>query len=112
MFSIGIRYCGGCNPQIDRSKVLKNLKELLKKKGLQVNFITDKERSVDIVLLVNGCMHACLEEEFLRSGHNPQHISVKGEMVDDQYIKEESIPDFLIKKIIDLFNSLHNGISF
>jgi hypothetical protein len=86
MFSIGIRYCGGCNPQIDRSK--------------QVDFITDKERSVDIVLLINGCMHACLEEEFLRSGHNPQHISVKGEMVDDQYIKEESIPDFLIKKLV------------
>jgi len=105
MFSIEVRYCGGCNPQIDRSKVLRNLKELLKKKGLQVDFITNKERSVDIVLLINGCMHACLEEEYPRFGHNPQHISVKGEMVDDQYIKEKSIPEFLIKKIMELFNA-------
>ena len=58
MFSIGIRYCGGCNPQIDRSKVIRNLKELLKKKGLQVDFITDKERAVDIVFLI--WMHARL----------------------------------------------------
>ena len=112
MPSIGIRYCGGCNPQIDRSKVLRNLKELLKEKGLQVDFTTDKKKAVDIVLLINGCMHACLQEEYLRSNHNHQLISVKGEMVDDQYIEEESIPDFLIKKTIDLFNSFNNGISF
>jgi len=103
MPSIGIRCCGGCNPQIDRSKVLGNLKELLKEKCLQVDFTTDKERAVDIVFLINGCMHACLVEEYLRSGHNPEHISVKGEMVDDQYIEEESIPGFLIKKIMDLY---------
>lgn len=103
MFSIRVRYCGGCNPQIDRSNVSRNLKELLKKKGLQIDFIANQERSVDIVLLINGCMHACLEEEHLRSGHNPQYISVRGEMVDDQYIEEESIPELLIKKIMDLY---------
>jgi len=105
MLSIGLRYCGGCNPQIDRSKLIKNLKEALKEKDMEVEFTTDKERAVDIVLLVNGCIHACLEEEYLRSSQNYQLISVKGEMVDSQYVKEDHIPEFLIKKIMDLFNT-------
>ncbi len=105
MRSIGLRYCGGCNPQIDRSKVIENLKEALKENGVEVDFTTDRQSAVDIVLLINGCMHACLEEEYLREAYSPQFISVKGEMVDDQYIEEELIPGFLIKKIMDLFNT-------
>jgi len=112
MFTIRLRYCGGCNPQINRSKVIRDLKENLERRGIKVDFTTDKERAVHIVLLISGCMHACLVEKYLRCGYNPMLISVKGEMVDDRYIEEESIPDFLIKKIIDLFNSFHNGIPF
>jgi len=105
MFSIGLRYCGGCNPQIDRSRVIRNLNKGLNKRGLKVDLTTDKERAIDIVLLINGCMHACLEEEYRREGNNPQFISVKGEMVDDRYVEEKSIPGFLIKKIMNLFNT-------
>jgi hypothetical protein len=84
MPSIGIRYCGGCNPQIDRSTVIKNLKEALKKRGIEIDLTTDKQTTVDIVLLINGCMHACLEEECLREVDSPQFISIKGEMVGSQ----------------------------
>jgi hypothetical protein len=108
VYSIGLRYCGGCNPQIDRSRVIRNLNDGLKKRGLQVDFTTDKEKIVDIVLLINGCMHACLEEECLREGESSQFISVKGEMVGSQYVKEEYIPEFLIKKIGYLLNSPSN----
>jgi hypothetical protein len=105
MYSIGIRYCGGCNPQIDRSKVIRNLKEGLKKIGMEVDFTTDRQSAVDLILLINGCMHACLEEKYVREADNPQFISVKGEMVDTQYVKEDYIPEILIKKIADLLNS-------
>ena len=104
MYSIGLRYCGGCNPQIDRSTVIKNLKEALKKTGIEIDLTTDKQRTVDIVLLINGCMHACLEEECLREVDSLQFISIKGEMVGSQYVKEEYIPEFLIKKFIDVLN--------
>ncbi len=105
MYSIGLRYCGGCNPQVDRSKVMENLKEGLKKAGTEVDFTTDRQRAVDIVLLINGCMHACLEEEYRREADSPQFISVKGEIVDSQYVKEDHIPEILIKKILDLLDS-------
>jgi hypothetical protein len=54
-------------------------------------------------LLVNGCIHACLEEAYLKEDHTTRFISVKGEMVDDLHMPEEAIPGFLIEKISDLF---------
>ena len=106
MLSIGIRYCGGCNPQIDRSGVITSLREALGKRGMAIDFITDRQRSVDLVLLVNGCIHACLEEAYLKEGHTTPYISVKGEMVDDSFIAEERIPEFLVEKISGLSRSL------
>jgi hypothetical protein len=84
MPSIGIRYCGGCNPQIDRSAIIKNLKKKLEKMSIEADFTTDRQAAVDIVLLINGCIHACLEEECLREVDSPQFISIKGEMVGSQ----------------------------
>ena len=101
MTTIGVRYCGGCNPQIDRLRVIRDLREALKERGLKVDLTTDRERDVDIVLLINGCMHACLEGEYLSPGQDHQLISVRGEMVDDRYIKEDYIPGTLIKKICE-----------
>jgi hypothetical protein len=106
MLSIGIRYCGGCNPQIDRSGVIRVLKEDLEKQGIRASFSTDKLGSYDILLLMNGCMHACLEEAYLKEGHTSPYISIKGEMVDDSFIAEERIPESLVKKISGLSQSL------
>ena len=99
MLSIGIRYCGGCNPQIDRSRVITNLKEAIKKMGMEVDFTADRQGAVDIVLLTNGCIHACLEEAYPKEGHTTGFISVKGEMVDDEYVEGEYIPRVLAEKI-------------
>jgi hypothetical protein len=107
MFSVGVRYCGGCDPRIDRSRIIRDLRAQLEKIGIAADFTTDKERPVDVVLLVNGCMHACLEGEYPDSAHNPQLICVRGEMVDDEYIEEALIPELLSKRISAL---LANGM--
>jgi hypothetical protein len=105
MFSIGLRYCGGCNPQIDRSRAVRGLQESLKKLGVAVEFTTDTESVVNLLLLVNGCPHACLEETYLKKGGSTRFISVKGEMVDSRYVREDRIPDILKQKIAKLLNS-------
>ena len=98
MFSIGLRYCGGCNPQIDRTGIIFTLQKI----GPRADYTTDKEKPVDLVLLINGCMHACLEQEYVGFGHDARFISIRGEMVNDQYVREKSIPEFLKKKITRL----------
>jgi len=67
--------------------------------GLQIDFTTEKEKLVDVILLVNGCKHACLEEKQVASDCGHPVISVRGEMVDDQYVEEGGIIKILIKRI-------------
>jgi len=104
MLVIGVKYCGGCNPEIDRPGVVEKLKEGLKKRGLEVQLVFDKEAKRDILLLVNGCKHACLEEEYAPFAENLSVISVRGEMVGSRHVEEKNIPEFLIKEILDWFN--------
>jgi hypothetical protein len=104
MYSIGCRYCGGCNPQIDRARVISSLKENLKKRGAAADFTAGRKSMVDLFLLINGCPHACLEEAYLKEGHTTPFISVRGEMVDRQYVREDHIPDLLIHEIADLLD--------
>jgi len=106
MFTIGVRYCGGCNPQIDRSRIVMDLREGLKKMGPKVDLTTEKERAVDIILLVNGCMHACLDEKQIKSDRGHSLISVRGEMVDDQYVEEGDIVKILIQRICSFMSML------
>jgi hypothetical protein len=105
MLLIGIRYCGGCNPQIDRSGIITSLREALEKRGMAIDFTTDRQRSVALVLLINGCMHACIEEAYAKEDHTTPYISAKGEMVDDDYVGEDNIPDFLVDRIVNLCDS-------
>jgi len=103
MLLVGIRYCGGCNPQIDRSEVVEGLKARLRKMGLsKVEFTIDKEKPIHILLLINGCTHACREEEYRTCGQSCPLISVKGEMVDDKYVEEVFIPGLMVDRIIEL----------
>jgi hypothetical protein len=99
MFTVGVRYCGGCNPQIDRLRIVMELQEGLRKMGYQVDSTTEGERPVDVVLLVNGCKHACLEAKQVESDRGHPVISVRGEMVDDQYVEEGDIVKILIQRI-------------
>ena len=101
MLSIGVKYCGGCNPQIDRSKAVSELKEKLANSGINVDITFDEEKSVDVILLVNGCLRGCLDEEYGESGVGSAVISVKGEMIDDRFVSEGSIAQSLAEKIMN-----------
>jgi len=63
--------------------IMKNLKG-----GCRVDFTAARKKSVDRVLVVNGCQHARLEAKPLESGRGQKVVSVKGELVDDQYVEE------------------------
>ena len=55
---IGIKYCGGCNPVIDRKRLVKRLMRELPDDYVYEYFNLD---DCDIVLVVNGCSLACAE---------------------------------------------------
>lgn len=51
---IGIKYCGGCNPEFDRIAAVKDIKKELYGKAV---FVSPNE-GAELILVVNGCRHA------------------------------------------------------
>jgi len=102
--SIFLRYCGGCNPEIDRRKLVCNLHGLASSQGVLLVF-SDTIEDADMLLLVNGCPRACLEDEFSGPYAPIQSISIQGERVDRLHVPEKDLP----RMIWDRFCVLMNG---
>ena len=58
MLRVGVKYCGGCNPEYDRVALVEQIKERLEGK---VSFIMPESEGVDIILSVHGCRTACAD---------------------------------------------------
>jgi len=55
---IGIKYCGGCNPEYDRVAVVNRLVEDLAE---EAEFLPASSPDLDLVLVVQGCRTACAD---------------------------------------------------
>ncbi|MFO7963447.1 MAG: hypothetical protein R6U50_05955 [Desulfobacterales bacterium] len=97
-FKLRLMYCGGCNPEIDRPGIVDALTKRLKAASIDIH-VTSKEGPSDIILLVNGCPHACREEELLRMPAHPPFLSVQGARLQHQPLPEKDIPDALFNEI-------------
>jgi len=60
---IGIKYCGGCNPEYDRVKTAKMIANQLKDVAELVDY---RNSDVDSYLLITGCKTACVDTAQLR----------------------------------------------
>jgi hypothetical protein len=99
--TIQVRYCGGCNPDINRKAVVKRLKDLAESEGSVIRF-TGMAEPADVLILVNGCAHACLEEE--AAGEIASwYVSVQGEHVDCRSVAEHSLAEVVWQKISQKF---------
>jgi hypothetical protein len=55
---VGIKYCGGCNPEYDRVASVEQIIRALKGK---VEFVPAQNEGVEIILAVQGCATACAD---------------------------------------------------
>ena len=58
MLRVGVKYCGGCNPEYDRVALVEQIRERLEGK---VSFVPPESHGVDIILAVQGCKTACAD---------------------------------------------------
>ncbi|MFP4452144.1 MAG: hypothetical protein ACLFNW_12465 [Desulfobacterales bacterium] len=87
MLKIKIRYCGGCNPEIDRSETAAQLREALKDRA---EWTYDPQAEADVTLHLSGCAHACLDEETTSSETGPV-VSIQGLRVNRQSVNSEEL---------------------
>ena len=54
-----IRFCGGCNPSIERGMVA----EIIQRNLAGIVRWVSWEEEADLLLLINGCLSACADQE-------------------------------------------------
>ena len=56
--TIGVKYCGGCNPTYDRVALVKGIEKRL---GGKASLVRAESEGVSLVLVVAGCSTACAD---------------------------------------------------
>ena len=92
----GIKYCGGCNPHIDRAKLALEIEKLLPPEySLTMNLSSN---SWDVGIMVCGCLTACADKpEFTKLAS--KWIVVAGNSVDLNNAPEEKLAAIVVRKI-------------
>ena len=55
---MGLKYCGGCNPEYDRVALVRHIEESLQGR---VKFVSPEGEGVGLILAVEGCSTACAD---------------------------------------------------
>ncbi len=55
---VGVKYCGGCNPEYDRVALTSLIQERLE---IKTNFVPWDSGEIDLALVVCGCQTACVD---------------------------------------------------
>jgi len=58
MVKVGLKYCGGCNPEYDRVALVRHIEESLQGR---VAFVTPESEGVGLILAVEGCSTTCAD---------------------------------------------------
>lgn len=95
---IGIKYCGGCNPVIDRTKLAKEIE-----KFLSPEYSLSKDpfsNSLDVGILICGCLTACADKPDYKNLAR-KWIIVACNSINHNLVPEEELADLILQKIKD-----------
>lgn len=93
---IGIKYCGGCNPHIDRTKLVQEIKILLPAEFIFTETTTKEQWNIGI--LVCGCPTACADKpDFKKLAR--KWIVIAGKSIDLDNMPEEELADIVVQKL-------------
>ncbi|MCX5847150.1 MAG: hypothetical protein NTW12_12480 [Deltaproteobacteria bacterium] len=97
---VGVKYCGGCNPHIDRAGLVRDIEKLLPP-GHRLT--TDRPPSCpwETAILVCGCEVKCAHRPAIRS-LDRRWILVGGSTVDLDLVPEGKLAGFIVRKKLKL----------
>ena len=93
---IGVKYCGGCNPHIDRSALVQEIERLLSPGWKMV--ADQPTNQWEKAILVCGCPVACADRPAIRNLAR-QWVLVSGPMIDLEYVPEDKMAAVIVQKI-------------
>lgn len=91
-----IKYCGGCNPIINRSRLVNDVKNELAK-AVNVEIV---DQNADVGLLVGGCQVCCPDLSQIEDQAR-QWVIVGGNLVDHLPVSIDQLPFKVAEKILN-----------
>lgn len=92
---ISIKFCGGCNPKIDRGRLAAKLGELFVAKGHAISY---NRLDVDIVIFLSGCTANCAQRY---NGTDAAFVVVAGATVDSMAVEESQLAIEILSRVRD-----------
>jgi 3-hydroxyacyl-[acyl-carrier-protein] dehydratase len=93
---IGLKYCGGCNPFIDRTALVLEIEKLLPQGWKLVT--EQKAEPWEKAILVCGCPVACANRPEVK-GLARQWVLISGAMIDLEMVPEEKMAEMIVRKV-------------
>lgn len=94
-----IKYCGGCNPLINRTQVAKEAIDILRK-NVDVEIV---ENEADVGIIVAGCEVACVDQSEIED-QAKQWVIVGGNLVDHRAYPTHELPAIIAQKIMEKYS--------
>ena len=101
---MSIRFCGGCNPRIDRGRIALELQRALEGMGHRVVF---NNPDAGFVIFLSGCMSGCA---FKFNPGNPPYVTVAAATVDGEEVGEARIVPEVLRKVRQYHERLETEI--
>jgi hypothetical protein len=92
---ISIKFCGGCNPKIDRGRIAEDVKKLLNAFGHSVSY---NRLDVDLVIYISGCTANCAHRY---NKTDASFIEVAGANIDSMALKEYDLVIEILNRVRD-----------
>lgn len=91
---IGIKFCGGCNPRIDRGQIAQTVKDALAAQGYTVVY---NRLDADLIIYLSGCTANCAAR-CDRAADVPGIIAA-GESLDAIATAEDQLVKEILRKV-------------
>jgi hypothetical protein len=95
---IGVKYCGGCNSTIDRSRIVSEIKKMLPREFTLTSDLNAAPWEAGIMMC--GCICACIDNPEVRTLAR-RWIIIAGNNVDMLSVTEKDIARVVAEKIIN-----------
>ncbi|HNQ18580.1 MAG TPA: hypothetical protein PLW90_06235 [Smithellaceae bacterium] len=93
---IGVRYCGGCNPTIDRVRIVSEIQKMLPGGGTLTSDTNTAPWETGIMMC--GCVSTCIDKSEIRNLAR-RWIIVAGNNIDMLIVPEKEIAQTVVEKI-------------
>jgi hypothetical protein len=101
---VGIKFCGGCNPRIDRTRIAGEVEEAMAAYGCVVVL---NSLNADFVVYLSGCTANCA---YRYSNSEKPCVVVSAATIDTQPVNEVELGSLISQKARDYFEQLERPL--